>query len=422
VDETQDQLTNNSTKVKGKEPEGRDTFLRGESEHPSSSTPPHISGEFVPNAVVESKETAESYTSGNWEFNTLSVESSLRPSLVAPAPAHVPVDTDNMDVDPEPVAPTSRKRPSTLGRPPRKRTLLASIQAYLSQPTSSRNKHQADTIARKNDVAPQYLSHPSRDRDARDDNGSGDGTPIPLSHLSSLPTNASPAPLSPLGLRSDALMPLGKECTSAVGHQHERNRSLLADFIAKGTDEENISAGGKTIACPCGTPGGGTDKYRNKSKEEQHTNTLPSPIASPRTVGAHPASSSGLPPNPNPISTPHYSNRVDIILDVAEHIRRGNRELATHEYRNRDAAPSARTSTDMRAVLLQRLEGEQQLAQRYVTTPSSHSASLTVDPALTSSSGDEEASALEMRLRTRALLRVRLAAIKSSSNTTLIQL
>lgn len=418
LDDTQDQLTNNSTKVKGKEPQGRDTSLRCESEHPPSSTPPRISGEFVPNAVVGSKETAQSYTPGNRKFILPSVESSLRPSLVAPAPAHFPVDADRMDIDPEPVAPTPRKRSSTLGRPPRNRTLLESVQAHLSQPTSSRNKHHADTTAQKNNVVPQYLSHPSQDRDACND--SGDGMPVLLSQLSSLPTNVPPTPLSSpsLGWRSDASMPLGKECASAVGHQHERIRCLLADSIAKGTDEKNMLAGGKIIACPGGAPGGGTDKYRNKIKEEQHTNTLPSPVINPRTIGPHPAPT----PTPNPISAPHNPNHVDILLDVAEHIRRGNREVATHEYRNGDTEQSARTSTDMRAVLLQRLEEEQRLAQRDVTTPTSHSASLIVDPPLTSPSGGEEASALETRLRTRALLRVRLAAIKSSSNTTLIEL
>ncbi|KAG1769051.1 hypothetical protein EV702DRAFT_1142713 [Suillus placidus] len=74
LDDTQDQLTNNSTKAKGKEPEGHDTPLRGESEHPSSSTPPHLSAEFVPNAVVKSKETAESCTPGNRKFNIPFVE------------------------------------------------------------------------------------------------------------------------------------------------------------------------------------------------------------------------------------------------------------------------------------------------------------------------------------------------------------
>ncbi|KAG1880964.1 hypothetical protein F4604DRAFT_496784 [Suillus subluteus] len=55
----------------------------------------------------------------------------------------------------------------------RNRSLLASVQAHLSQPTS-RNKHHADTTARKNDVVSQYLSHLPRHQDAHDDNGSGD--------------------------------------------------------------------------------------------------------------------------------------------------------------------------------------------------------------------------------------------------------
>jgi hypothetical protein len=418
-DDAQDQLTNNSTKAKGKEPEVRDIPLRGESEHPSSSTPPGIIGEFVPNTVVESKETAESYIPGDQKFNTPSVETGFRPSLVAPASAHV-----LMDVDLEPVA-SSHKRPSLLGRLPRNRTLLESVQAHLSQPTPSRNKHHRDTTARTTDIAPQSLPHSSRHRDTRNDSGSGDGTPVLLSQLSSLPVTAPLATLSSqssLGWRSDVLMPLGKERTSAIGHQHERIRSLLADSIAKGTDEENMLVGGKNIACPCGTPGGGADKHNSKSNEERQTNTLPCPVINPGSIGAHPAPSSGLPPNPNPISMPHNSNHVDILLDVAEHTRRGNREIATYEYRNIITAPSAHTSTDMRAVLLQRLDEEQRLAQRGVTTSTSHSAPRTVDPSLTHPLGDEEASALETRLRTRALLRVRLAAIKSSSDPTLIQL
>jgi hypothetical protein len=243
--------------------------------------------------------------------------------------------------------------------------------------------------------------------------------------LSSLPATAPPATLSSqssLGWRPDVLMPLGEGRVSAVGHQRERIRSLLADSIAKGTDEENMLVGGKTIACPCGTPGGGANKHNNTSNEERHTNTSPCPVINPGTVGAHPAPSSGLPPNPNPISAPHNSNHVDILLDVAEHIRRGNREVATYEYRNSITAPSAHTSTDMRALLLQRLDEEQRLAQRGVATSTSHFMLPTVDPPLTHALGDEEASVLETRLRTRALLRVRLAAIKSSSNTTLIQL
>lgn len=381
-------------------------------------------GEFVPNAVVESKETAESFIPGDQKFNMPSVQTDFRPSLVAPASAHVPVNIDRMDVDPEPVA-SSHKRPSPLGRLPRNRTLLESVQAHLSQPTPSRNKHHRDTTAQKADLAPQCLPHSSRHRDTRDDSGSGDGTPVLLSQLSSLPATAPLATLSSqssLGWRSDVLMPLGEERTSAVGHQHERIRSLLADSIAKGTDEENKLVGGKTIACPCGTPGGGAEKHNSKIHEERHTNTLPCPVINPGSIGAHPAPSSGLPPNSNPISAPHNSNHVDILLDVAEHTRRGNREVATYEYRNRITAPSAHTSTDMRTVLLQRLDEEQRLAQRGVATSTSHSAPRAVDPPLTHPLGDEEASALETRLRTRALLRVRLAAIKSSSDSTLIQL
>ncbi|KAG1726834.1 hypothetical protein EDB19DRAFT_207036 [Suillus lakei] len=418
-DDTQEQPTNNyiRAKGKGKESEVHGTPLRGESEHPSSSTPPHVS-EFVPNAVADSEETAESRTLGNRKFNTPSVESGLRSSLVASAPAHVPAAADRIDVDPEPVVSMSRKRPSALGRPPRNRTLLASVQAHLSQPTSSRNKYHTDTIIRTNDVTPQYLPHPSRHRDAHD--SSGDGIPVLLSRLSSLPANTPPSLSSHPSL--------GKESTSAVGHRRERIQNLLADSIAKGTDEENLLAGGKTIARPCDTPGGGADKYRNKSKEDQHTNTSPSSAIDPGTVSPHPAPLSGLPPNqnnnPNPISSPHNSNHIEILLDVAEHTRRGNQEVATYEYRNRITAPSARTSTDMRAVLLQRLEEEQRLAQRDVATspPTSHSALPTVDPPLTSPPGGDEASALETRLRTQALLRVRLAAIKSSDNTTLIEL
>ncbi|KAG1897911.1 uncharacterized protein F5891DRAFT_1046719 [Suillus fuscotomentosus] len=139
----------------------------------------------------------------------------------------------------------------------------------------------------------------------------------------------------------------------------------------------------ETIACPCGTPGGGTDTYRNESKAEQRTNTSPCLVINPGSVDAHPAPSLGLPPNLNPISSPHNSTHVDILFDVAEYIRRGNREVATYESRNRIIAPSACTSTDMRAVLLQRLEEEQRLAQRYVTTPISHSVSLIADPLLT---------------------------------------
>ncbi|KAG2129620.1 hypothetical protein DEU56DRAFT_817082 [Suillus clintonianus] len=438
LDDTQEQPTNKnkSAKAKGKEPEVYDTRydtpLQGESEHRSSSTPPRILGEFVPNAVVEPKKTAESHTPGNRKFNTPSVESGLKPSLDASTPAHVPVDVDRTDVYAEPVASTSRKRPNTLGRPPRNRTLLASVQAHLSQPTSSRNKRPTDTTAQKHDVTPQQLPHPSRHRDARD--SSGDGMPVLLSQLSS-PANAPPTSLSShssLGKRSDASMPLAEENTSAVGNQRERERvrSLPADPIAKGTDEENKFAGGKTVVRSCGTPDGGTDKYRNKSKEEEeeeggkerHTNTSPCPIIV--GPGAQPALSSGRPPNPNsnPISLPHNSNHV---VDAAEHTRRDKQEVATYEYRNRITAPSARTSTDMRAVLLQRLEEGQRLAQRGITTSAStsHSALPAVDvhSPLIGPPGGEEASALETRLRTRALLRVRLAAIKSSANTTLIE-
>ncbi|KAG1787334.1 uncharacterized protein HD556DRAFT_1530530 [Suillus plorans] len=272
---------------------------------------------------------------------------------------------DRMDVNPEPVAPTLRKPPSTPGRPPQNR---ASVQAHLSQPTPSSNKHHAGATARKNDVAPEFLPHPSGHQDARDDSGSGDGTPVLLSQLSNLPANAPPASLSfhpSLKRRSDVLMPLGEERTSDIGHQRERIWSLLADSIATCTDEGNMLAGEETIACPCGTLGGGTDKYRNESKAEQPTNTSPCLVINPGSVDAHPAPSSGLPLNLNPISSPHNSN----------------------EYRNRITAPSTCTSTDMRAVLLQRLEEEQRLAQRYVTTPISHSASLIVDPPLTRSLG-----------------------------------
>ncbi|KAG1719560.1 uncharacterized protein EDB91DRAFT_1257568 [Suillus paluster] len=420
LDDAQEQLMNKSAKVKGKEPERNHTPLRGGSEHYSSSTPPRTSVEFVPNAVVEPQQIAESYTSGNKKLSTPPVESGPKHTLVAPAskaPVHVPVDIKMIDVNPEPAASTSRKRPSTLGRPPRNRTLLASVQAHLSQPTTSRSKHHANTNARKNEATPQYLPHPSRPaRDTRD--GGGGDTPALLSRLPSPPSNAPPASLSShssLGRRSDASTPLGGENTPAVGNQGlERVRSLSADPITKGTDEENLFAGGKVVVRPCSTPNEGTNKNRTK-EEQQHTITN---ATSPSSIiaGVYHASLSRRAPNPNPISSPHNSNHVDFLWDVAEHSRRGNQEVATCTYANKITAPSVHTSTDMRVVLLQRLEEEQQLAQRDASTSTSHSTS----PPTTSPLG-EETSALETRLRTRALLRVRLAAIKNASNTTLVE-
>ncbi|KAG1787328.1 uncharacterized protein HD556DRAFT_980306 [Suillus plorans] len=226
-----------------------------------------------------------------------------------------------MDVNPEPVAPTSRKPPSTPGRPPRNRTLLASLHAYLSRPTPSRNKHHAGAIAWKNDVPPQYLPHPLGHRDARDESGSGDGTPVLLSQLSSLPlaANAPSASLSfhrSLERRSDVLIPLREEHASEVGHQCKRIWSLLDDSIAKCTDEGNMLAGEETITCPCSTPGGGTDEYRNEGKAEQRTNPSPCLVINPGSVDAHPAPSSGLPPNLNPISSPHNSEVCGIICGL----------------------------------------------------------------------------------------------------------
>ncbi|KAG0696482.1 hypothetical protein DFH29DRAFT_196622 [Suillus ampliporus] len=396
LNDTQERLVHKSEKAKGKEPERNHTPLRG---HHSSSTPPCISGEFAPNAVVESHQTAESHTSGNEKLRTPPpVESSSKDSLVAPAsgaPAHVPL---GVDIDPEP---TSRKRPSTLGRPPRNRTLLASVQAHLSQRTTSRpTKHLTDTTARKTEAA-QYLHHPSQPpRDARDGGGAL------LSQLSSSLANAPPPSLSSLGQRSDTSTPLGGENPSAVGNQiRKKVRSLPADPITKSTDEENAFAGGKSMSCPCSTSKEGTDKNINK---EDHPNAT-SP--SPRVLGVH-----HTPRAPNPIPSPHNSNHDhgDFLRDVAEHTRRGNEEDAT--YAHGITTPSVRASTDMRAVLLERLEEEQRLAS---ISTSSHSAlSSTVVPP-----SGEEASALvlETRLRTRALLRVRLAAIKNTANTALVE-
>ncbi|KAG2050058.1 hypothetical protein BDR06DRAFT_960552 [Suillus hirtellus] len=92
-----------------------------------------------------------------------------------------------MDVNPEPVAATSRKPPSTPCRSPRNCTLVASVQAHLSQPTPSRNKHHAGATVWKNDVPPQYLPHPLGHRDACDESGSGDGTPVFCSCRTFLP-------------------------------------------------------------------------------------------------------------------------------------------------------------------------------------------------------------------------------------------
>jgi hypothetical protein len=88
----------------------------------------------MPNAVVESKETAESYIPGDQKFKTPSVETDFRPSLVAPASAYAPVNIDRMDVDPEPVA-SSHKRPSPLGCLLRNRTLQRPSLSLLPVPT-----------------------------------------------------------------------------------------------------------------------------------------------------------------------------------------------------------------------------------------------------------------------------------------------
>jgi len=111
--------------------------------------------------------------------------------------------------------------------------------------------------------------------------------------------------------------------------------------------------------------------------------------------------------NSNLISSPHNSNHD--CMEMADHTRRAHQEAAeaaTYGIKNKAAAGS---SSDMRTVLLQRLEDEQRVARRDASTLDC-SASPTQDTVATLPDGKEA----EARLRTRALLRVRLAAIKKA--------
>jgi len=96
-------------------------------------------------------------------------------------------------------------------------------------------------------------------------------------------------------------------------------------------------------------------------------------------------------------------------MEMADHTRRAHQEAAeaaTYGIKNKAAAGS---SSDMRTVLLQRLEDEQRVARRDALTLDC-SASPTQDTVAILPDGKEA----EARLRTRALLRVRLAAIKKA--------
>jgi hypothetical protein len=377
----------------------------------SNSAPPRTSGQ--PNGVLTPQQIAEIHISRDVTppLSTPPVHSCPKHTVVPPASevtARAQVSKDV--VEPEPTASPSRKRSRMHVRPPR--TLLESVQAHLSRNPSSRpNKDAGET--------PQHLIHPSRrHKDACD----GDSNmPALLSRLASPPTDALPASPS-----SHPPLPSSRTSTPPVGEsisvkEDRTRRSLLADPIAKNTDEEMIVE--QIMAWPY-APTDGKDKDESRSKDGQYIRTTSPPLITDpdepapcqkQKQKANPNS------NPNPISPPHNSN-PDHHVNVAEHIRRGNQEAVT--YTNKMAAPStpSRSSSDMRTLLLQRLEEEQRVAQRELSTPQTYSAprmSVVITPS--TSRRHEEAEALETRLRSRALLRVRLAAIKTATDQSMIE-
>lgn len=395
----QQQSVNKSMRARGKERERDHTPpLRGGNENHSSSALPRASGEIVPNGVVEPQQITELHAFGNTTLSTPPVESCPKPAVVptvSKAPAPAPVYTDRDHADPKPTASASRKRPSTLGRPPR--TLLESVQAHLSRNTAPRQARHHTDAGETEASSPHHLHLSQRDRDARD----ADKTAL-LSRLSSLPVSALHA--SPPC--SDAMTPVWGE--NPLAKESQSRQSLPPDAIVKSLDEE--MAFENTAARP-------NPKHKNTSMYKDERTSASSPPPTDPEVPA-PQARQKPKPNSNPISSSHNSNSncVEIAAEY-HHTRRGNREAAT--YMNKEAAPSARSrsSSDMRTVLLQRLEEEQRVARR--DAPTLHSASSTqADVPL---SRDEEAEALETRLRTRAVLRVRLAAIKGAANRSVIK-
>ncbi|OJA11636.1 hypothetical protein AZE42_04757 [Rhizopogon vesiculosus] len=393
-DDIQRQSVNKSERARGKEPERDHTPpLRGENEYQSSSAPPRASGEIVPNGVVTPQQIAELHTSGKPTHSPLPVQFNSKHAIIptgskAPAPASVYADMN--DAQPEPMASASRKRRSRVGgRPPR--TLLESVQAHLSRNTSSRiTKHHTD--AGETEDTPPYPPHPSQQH-----HDGGNNMPGLLVRFSSPPTSMLPASHShslPPCLHTTT--PLAGESTSTNENQIPgRVRSFPADPIAKSHDEDMLFR--NTVTRPT------TEEDKDRNKDE-HISASSPPSITPEV----PAPREEPSPNPNHISLPHNSN-PNRVEEAAEHFLRGNQEVAT--YTNKVAAPSthSRSSLDMRAVLLHRLEEEQRVAS------SSRSASTAVSAVVQPSANPRDAEALEMRLRTRALLRVRLAAIKTAA-------
>jgi len=396
-DDVQQQSVNKSQKGKGKEPERDHTPpLRAQNEQYSRSAPPRLS---VPMDAVKPQQMAEFHTSGNTALNTAPVQSDPERAIIATASQAPAVYFARNDI--ESMASTSRNRPS---RPPR--TLLESVHAHLGRNTASRtSKRHAG--AGESEATPQYTHHDTCD--------GGNNVPAFHSRFSSPPTNALPTSPSAHFLnfppRSDVTTPVGEENTSAKGnHTRGRVRSLPADHKSP---DEDISFE-IMLARP-------TSEDQDRSKDEHNSASSPPPITDPE--GSAPRSRQKPKANPNPILSPHNTNPIHW-NEVAEHIQRDHQEAAT--YTNEAAAPSPPTrtrSSDMRAVLLRRLR-EEQRAMKSDECSTLHSAStMTVPMSGATNHRDEEteAEALETRLRTRALLRVRLAAIKTAANQSLIE-
>lgn len=406
-DDVQQQSVNKSQKGKGKEPERDHTPpLRAQNEQFSSSALPRTS---VPKDAVKPQHMAEFHTSRNTTLNTPPVQSDPKHAITPTASEAPAVYFGRNDIEPEHMASTSSKRPSTVGRPPR--TLLESVHAHLARNTASRtSKRHAG--AGEGEATPKYAHHDTHD--------GGNNMPAFHSRFSSPPTNALPTFPSAHFLNvppcSDATTTVGGENTSAKGnHTRGRVRSLPAG--PKSPDED------MSFEIMLARPTDGEDKDR--SKDEHISASSPLPITDPE--GSAPRPRQQLKANSNPISSPHNSNPIHWDK-VAEHTRRDHQGAATYRctYTNEAAAPSpsARSrSSDMRAVLLQRLREEQRVMKSDECS-TLHSASTTPVPvsgATNDRNEETEAEALETRLRTRALLRVRLAAIKTAANQSLIE-
>ncbi|OAX34565.1 hypothetical protein K503DRAFT_747224 [Rhizopogon vinicolor AM-OR11-026] len=396
LDDIQRQSVNKSERARGKEPERDHTPpLRGENVYQSSSAPPCASGKIVLNGAVTPQQIAEFHTSGKTTHSHPPVQSNSRHTIVptgpkAPIPA--PVYADMNGAQPEPMASVSRKRPTRVGgRPPR--TLLESVQAHLSRNTSARTtKHHTDAV--ETEDTPPYPPHPSRRHHDGGNNMHGLLVRFSSPPASMLPASHSHSHSLPPSLHTTT--PLAGESTSANENQIPgRVRSFPADPIAKSHDEEMLIR--NTVARPT------TEEDKGRNKDERISASSP-PSITPEV----PAPRQEPNPNSNPISLPHNSN-PNRVEEVAEHFLRGNQDVTT--YTNKVAAPSARSrsSLDMRAVLLHRLEEEQRVAS------SSRSASTGVSAVVQPSANARDAEALETRLRTRALLRIRLAAIKTAA-------